>query len=104
MPGGIWFGPKRDGGKAPGGALALHGLGVLVMLVAGFGLLARLNISSFPWPTWVFIKVGLWLVLGVLPFLARRMKLGGALFGILSLLLVGANAYIATHHNQLFGN
>ncbi|MCB0271820.1 MAG: SirB2 family protein [Bdellovibrionales bacterium] len=44
-----------------------------LMLVAGFGLLARLGIHQ--WPTWVIAKLIIWLILAILgPILARRLK------------------------------
>lgn len=48
-----------------------HGVSLLVVLVAGFGLLAKLGIMS-GWPLWVFLKLGLWLLLGVSVTLVRR--------------------------------
>ena len=40
-----------------------HGLGLVLSLVGGFGLLARLDII-WPWPSWVLIKLGLWFIAG----------------------------------------
>lgn len=42
---------------------AAHGIGLLITLVAGFGLLARYGIS-WPWPGWVIAKIVLWVVFG----------------------------------------
>lgn len=42
-----------------------HGVGVLLLLVAGFGMLARLGVP-WPYPAWVWGKVVLWLVTGAL--------------------------------------
>ena len=42
-----------------------HGIGMVLVLVGGFGLLARLGIH-WPWPGWVIGKVIIWLVFGVL--------------------------------------
>lgn len=42
---------------------AAHGAGLILALVGGFGLLARYEIH-WPWPTWVFVKVGIWFVFG----------------------------------------
>ena len=71
--GGMLFGRGEDG-RAPRRATLLHGLGLLAMLVAGFGMLARLGIS-WPWPGWVFGKLLIWVVLGALPVLIRRRRL-----------------------------
>ena len=44
---------------------AFHGIGLLILAVAGFGLLARLQMGSpATWGGWVYAKLGLWLVFG----------------------------------------
>src|SRR5690606_30212747 len=47
-----------------------HGVGLFFIFVAGFGLVARLNIG---WPTWVLLKLGIWFLLGlmVIPILRK---------------------------------
>lgn len=50
----------------------LHGIGLLVVFVAGFGLLARIGVS-WPWQHWVFIKMIIWLWIGAVPALARQL-------------------------------
>jgi len=40
-----------------------HGVGLFLMLLGGFGMLAKLQIH-FPWPGWVTAKVIIWLFLG----------------------------------------
>jgi len=47
-----------------------HGVALLVILVGGFGALARLGLGGIP--VFVWIKVGIWLVLGAAPALIRR--------------------------------
>ena len=50
-----------------------HGAGLVIILVAGFGLLARLGIShGVVWPWWVWGKVGIWVFLGVTPLVIRK--------------------------------
>ena len=49
---------------------ALHGVALLIILVAGFGVLARLDLGGIP--VWVWVKLGIWLVLGAAPALVRR--------------------------------
>ena len=48
-----------------------HGIGLLALLVAGFGMLAKGG-YEFPWPTFIFIKLGIWLLLGATPALVKR--------------------------------
>lgn len=52
-------------------AMKWHGTGLLISLVSGFGMLAKMQLFS-ALPTWVYVKLGLWLVLGFLPVLAKR--------------------------------
>jgi hypothetical protein len=42
-----------------------HGIGMVLVLVGGFGMLARLGIF-WPWPGWIVGKIIIWLVFGVL--------------------------------------
>lgn len=51
--------------------MSLHGLATLVMLVAGFGLLAKLGLMK-DWGPWVYAKIAIWLVLGAMPVVLRR--------------------------------
>ena len=48
-----------------------HGVGLLIMLVAGFGLIAKLQVG---FPGWVLVKIVLWVILGGMLTLARRMS------------------------------
>ena len=72
----------------------LHGLGALIILVSGFGLLARLGITG-GLPAWIWAKLVIWLLLSAaiaLPY--RRPDWGKPLAVILPLLAVLA-AYFA---------
>jgi len=71
-----------------------HGIGLLVLFIAGFGLLARLGIG-WPFPAWVYLKLLVWVVLGVLPMLARRMTSCPKFLWWLILGLVTFSAYLA---------
>jgi hypothetical protein len=53
-------------------ALIFHGLGLTLALIGGFGMAARLGMMA-GLPGWVHAKIALWLLLGVLPVVARRM-------------------------------
>ena len=68
-----------------------QGIGLLVMLVSGFGLLAKLGLG---YPTFAIVKTVLWLVIGMLPMIFRKLKppLGVAI--IISLTLVGIMAWL----------
>jgi len=60
---------------------ALHGIGLLVMLVAGIGFAHK---SGYGWPAWLIAKIGCWLLVGAVPMLVKR----GVLTRLLGLLLV----------------
>jgi hypothetical protein len=60
---------------------ALHGTAAFLVLLGGFGLLARLGVIQGGFPLWVWIKLAVWLVLGLavlLPY--RRPALARPLF------------------------
>ena len=48
-----------------------HGLGLVLILVGGFGALARLGVSS-PFPLWIWIKLALWLTFGAATVFVRK--------------------------------
>lgn len=76
-------------------AIIGHGVGLLLVLLGGFGMLARLSIS-WPFPGWVLAKLGIWVVLGGIATAAGR-KAGAKGVFILAPLLVGAAAWIALY-------
>ena len=51
--------------------LSLHGIIMFFILLAGFGLIAKLQVS-FPWPFWIYIKLLIWFLLGAFPFLIKK--------------------------------
>ena len=68
-----------------------QGVGLLVMLVSGFGLLAKMHLG---FPHFALVKTVLWVVIAVLPMLARRLKLPLAAAILISLTLVGIMAWL----------
>lgn len=53
----------------------LNGIGLILVLIAGFGLLARLGVS-WPWQGWVFAKLLIWVLFGGLIALVKRLRTG----------------------------
>ena len=68
-----------------------QGVGLLVMLVSGFGLLAKLHLG---YPHFAILKTVLWVVIAILPMLARRLKLPLAAAMLISLTMVGIMAWL----------
>lgn len=85
-------GGSRESNAARRVVAALHGLGLLVILVAGFGLLARLDLMR-PLPVWAWGKLALWLLaaaLLVLPYKRPQAARGILAVGIPLLGLLAA--------------
>ncbi|MCM2280859.1 MAG: hypothetical protein NDI61_03320 [Bdellovibrionaceae bacterium] len=85
-------GGARDTFLARRWAGALHGVGMFMALLGGFGMYARAY-SGMPLATWVWIKVFIWLVLGAAPFALYRIRgASRALFLAIVALAVAAAA------------
>lgn len=50
----------------------LHGVGVFLVLLGGFGMLARLGITQGGFPGWIWVKLAVWAVVAAALFLPRR--------------------------------
>jgi hypothetical protein len=75
-------------------AAITHGIGLVFILVAGFGLLARVGMS-WPWPGWVFVKLIIWLVLGGVTGLIYKLSSRGQWLWYVVILLGVIAAYMA---------
>ncbi len=81
---------ERPAGKRFFGIL--QGIALVVVLAAGFGTLARLGMPSpAGWPAWVWIKVGVWLLVGGSLVALRRAGRWAGLV-LLGLILLGGVA------------
>ncbi len=75
-------------------SMIFHGAGLLLLLVAGFGMLSRIGLSDpDAWPMWIWAKVGVWVLAAVLPALVRRGMIPRALGWIVALSLAAFAAY-----------
>lgn len=90
--GGVLAG-TRDGGKAPPLYLALHGVGLLAMLIAGIGFAHK---SGLGFPNWVIAKIGCWVILAAVPTLVRKGVLQRQVAVLLVVAIGGAAAWLAT--------
>lgn len=50
----------------------LHGIGVFLVLLGGFGMLARLGITQGGFPGWIWVKLAVWAIVAAALFLPRR--------------------------------
>jgi hypothetical protein len=68
-----------------------HGVGLLLLLVAGFGMLAKQGIHSVP--GWVGAKFAIWLVLGAFVGIAyKKQQLAKKFWLVIPVLVVVATA------------
>lgn len=70
----------------------LHGLGLVLMLVSGFGMQAK---ASLKFDGWVIAMIGAWVVLAVMPVVAKRQVLPTPVVALLSLALGAATGWLA---------
>jgi hypothetical protein len=73
-----------------------HGVGILLVLLGGFGMLARLGIF-WSWPGWVIGKVIIWIIFAALiAVIARKPTVAKPLWWII-IVLGGLAAYLAAN-------
>ena len=56
-----------------------HGIGMLITLIAGVGLLHKSGYTGMDWPGWVYVKLLVWLVLGLSLSILRRVRSSAAI-------------------------
>lgn len=89
-------GGDKEDNKARKLIAAGHGTAMLLLLVAGFGMLAKLGASVSS--AWVIGKLVIWLVLGgALAFIPKAKKDGAKVLLFVLPLLAAAAAYLAIH-------
>jgi len=77
------------------GAAIAHGVGLLLILVSGFGLISKKYDNNLQ--TWMFVKLGIWLALGGSLVLIKRKKVTGIAAWALLLTLGAAAAWTVYH-------
>jgi hypothetical protein len=91
-------GGTRESNRARGLIAGLHGLGAFLVLLGGFGMLARIGFEhGSPFPGWLVVKIAIWLVLAgsvVVPY--RRSTLARPLLLALPV-LGGLAAFMAVY-------
>ena len=73
------------------GFVILQGVALLMMLVSGFGLLAKYHLG---FPHFAMAKLALWAVAGALPVVFKKSALSPAAAAAISLVLIGLLAWL----------
>jgi hypothetical protein len=88
-------GGTREGNPSRRLIVTMHGTGVLLILLGGFGMLARIGFEQGePFPGWLVVKISIWLLLAVAvmipyrrPALARPLLLALPVLGGLAAIM-----------------
>lgn len=89
----VGFGGLLSGDeKARRSAMKFHGIGLLILLVAGFGLLAKLKFSYTA--PFVIAKLVIFLLLGALPVLIKRKVMPAGTIVFIAVVLGFCAAYL----------
>lgn len=80
----VWSG-HGPSGKVKTFAFITHGVGLALLLVSGFGLLARIGIpQGSGMPFWIYVKLVIWLIFGgLIALLKRKGQIGWPLYFVL---------------------
>jgi hypothetical protein len=81
-------------GKVKMLGFAIHGLGLLLIIISGFGMAARLGFMQ-GLPGWLYGKLGIWVLMAVGVSLAKRKANLTGLITLLFAALVGCAAWLA---------
>lgn len=87
---------KNDGLPASVRKLAAitHGIALVILLVSGFGALAKLGITGGI-PGWVWAKLAIWLVFGASTVLVRKLKGAETVLWIALPILAAVSGWLA---------
>jgi hypothetical protein len=76
----------------------MHGLGSLLILIGGFGMLARMGFQhGANFPGWLWVKIIIWLILSAITLMPYRKPVLARPFLIVLPLLAGVAVYMALY-------
>lgn len=89
-------GGTKETNKSAGIMAALHGTGLLLILGGGFMMFGHVGIShGGPWPVWLMVKMGIWVVLGAYSVFFKRVPKAGIPLLLGAILLGLVSGYLA---------
>lgn len=92
-------GGTKKGARSRRAMSVAHGLGMFLILLGGFGMLARIGFTGGlgAFPGWLWGKIGVWFLLGAASALPYRVPRFAVPALILVPLLAGVAAYLALY-------
>lgn len=75
-----------------------HGVGLFLVLLGGFGMMARIGIGGFPWPAWLLVKMAIWVLVAACIVLYRRRPAWSSWLWYAMPVVATAAAYMAIAH------
>lgn len=91
-------GGTKAGSQTRGLMSSVHGVGALLILVGGFGMLARIGFKhGANFPGWLWVKLIVWLVLSAIVLLPYRKPALAKPFIFILPLLAGLAVYMALY-------
>lgn len=72
----------------------LHGVGLVLLLVSGFGIQAKLGLG---FPVWLIVKIALWIVMGAMLTIGRRTALGPTRALLIAIVLGAVLAFLGVY-------
>ncbi len=110
------FGSLFTGEKSTKGAAIGHGIGLVLILLGGFGMHSSpLGGSEFKlkdtynmiygtkWPLWLILKIVIWVALGACMVLAKRRVIKGAVAWVL-IIGLALGSYLLAYKKPAMGN
>jgi uncharacterized membrane protein SirB2 len=81
-------------------ASVMHGISLFIILLGGFGLLARLGImNGSGLPVWIWVKLAIWIIMGVMViFIKKFQSLSKFIWFAVPILAIVA-AYLAVYNS-----
>lgn len=76
---------------------SIHGSGMFLSLLGGFGLMARLGLAHGSFPLWIKLKLLIWTSFGLFVFLLIKNKNMNKAIWFLNLAMVTLAAYLAVN-------
>lgn len=91
-------GGTKETNKVRGLIMSSHGIGLLLIVVAGFGMLARTRSMAAGLPGWLHPKLLIWVLVAAAPMILNRKPQWGKALWFVFPLLAATAAYFAINH------